>query len=83
LARNAPRADPPPEEPARHDQAPTKALEPRSVVTVARGSDELARQLDRRREASLRLSPLECGCWDPEDPRHTAGRCRYRQRGAA
>jgi hypothetical protein len=42
-----------------------------------RAIEELARQLARRREASLRLPPLPCGCHDPEEPRHIAARCRY------
>jgi hypothetical protein len=95
MPRTATRAGPPPiEEPARNDRSPGKDHEPRSALTVARAADqadldqperqagELARQLARRREVALRLPQMECGCHDPEDPRHSAGQCRYQQRMA-
>jgi len=85
----------PGEGPPRRFSKAAKPTESRSALTVARAADqadldqpehqadELARQLDRRREAALRLPPMECGCRDPEDARHTAGCCRYPQRMAS
>lgn len=61
------------------------------IVQPAEGADpdeqperaELVRQFERRREAALRLPPMECGCRDPDEPRHAAGQCRYRPRNVA
>lgn len=36
--------------------------------------------LARRREAALRLPPLDCGCHDPETLDHIEGRCKWRRR---
>jgi hypothetical protein len=91
MLRGAPRAGPPPREPARNDQRLDQATEPSANVThhefgpmqPGRPADELARQLERRREAALRLPPLECGCRDPDTWQHRMGECRYPQRDVA
>lgn len=48
LRNNAPRAGPPPGEPARNDRSPGKDYEPRSRATVTRPVDELAARRDLR-----------------------------------
>jgi hypothetical protein len=47
------------------------------VLAIDEREDDLVEQLARRREAALRLPPLACGCHDPDNRDHQAGRCRY------
>lgn len=47
------------------------------------GEDDQAEGMARRREAALRLPPLECGCRDPETWEHLTGGCRFRGGDAA
>jgi hypothetical protein len=58
-----------------------------STITSQSGQrddiDDLAAQLARRREAALRLPPLQCGCRDPEAWEHLVERCRFASRRAA
>lgn len=48
-----------------------------------RPGDDVRTQLERRREAALRLPPLTCGCRDPLQLAHLDGHCRYGQRAAS
>lgn len=67
MSSDAPRAGPPPGEPARNDQRPVQATASRSHVTVTRSADELA--FRRRYDAALRLPPLGDGlAGSPDDP---------------
>jgi hypothetical protein len=61
---------------------PVRELAARLCPSAAPGNadTDLAEQLARRREAALRLPPMDCGCRDPESPDHLADRCRYPRR---